>query len=247
MPKSDSAAKALEFDAGITADSGFSRYNNTVFFPSHLVVDTKRTALKEKKFYLFCKRVIDLVGSLLGLVLLSPVFLIVAIAIKLDSEGPVFYSQTRIGRQCAPFTMYKFRSMCQGADQRLKSLQNLNEREGPAFKIANDPRVTRVGRVLRAMCIDELPQLVNVIKGDMSLVGPRPPLPNEVARYTSQHMKRLAVRPGLTCYWQISDRKMSFDEWVQSDLRYIKERCVGIDFQILLKTLLVVFGLRGAR
>lgn len=190
--------------------------------------------------YLFVKRFADIVLSLTGLIVLSPVFLIVAVAIKLDSKGSVIYSQTRIGKNRVPFTMYKFRSMCVDADDRLNDLQDLNERDGPVFKIRNDPRVTKVGFFIRKTCIDELPQLVNIIKGEMSIVGPRPPLPNEVEQYTPYHMQRLSVTPGLTCYWQISDRDMTFDEWVDSDTRYIRKRSTLVDINIVLKTVLII-------
>lgn len=183
----------------------------------------------------------------LALVVLSPLFLITAIAIKLDSEGEVFYSQLRVGKDGKLFKMYKFRSMCVDADKQLDKLKDLNEKDGPVFKIANDPRVTRVGRIIRKRSIDELPQLINIIKGDMSIVGPRPPLPNEVAQYTPYQMQRLSVKPGLTCYWQISGRSdISFDEWVELDCKYIRESSVWTDIKIILKTIPAVLTGRGA-
>lgn len=208
-----------------------------------------RVIVKERKMtgYLFVKRFADILLSLVGLILLSPLFLIVAVAIKLDSRGPVFYSQTRIGKNKASFTMYKFRSMCIGADDKLKDLQDLNERDGPVFKIRNDPRVTKVGAFIRKTCIDELPQLVNIIKGDMSFVGPRPPLPNEVEQYAPHQMRRLSVTSGLTCYWQVSDRDMTFDEWVESDLKYIRERGLLLDIKLVIKTVGVVLKQIGAK
>lgn len=197
--------------------------------------------------YRAIKRISDVVLSALALIVLSPLFLITAIAIKLDSEGPVFYSQLRVGKGGKTFKMYKFRSMCVDAEKQLDKLKDLNEKDGPVFKIANDPRVTKVGRIIRKRSIDELPQLINIIKGDMSIVGPRPPLPNEVEQYTTYQMQRLSVKPGLTCYWQISGRSdISFDEWVELDCKYIRESSVWTDIKIILKTVPAVLFGRGA-
>ena len=179
----------------------------------------------ERRPYDVAKRFFDIVLSLCGLVILSPLFLITAVAIRLDSKGPAFYSQKRIGKNGKPFKMYKFRSMCVDAEQQLERLAALNERDGPTFKITHDPRVTRVGRFIRKTCIDELPQLINILRGEMSLVGPRPPLPNEVAVYTPYQMRRLGVTPGLTCFWQATKGEdTTFEEWVEMDLKYIRER-----------------------
>ncbi|MFO7160625.1 MAG: exopolysaccharide biosynthesis polyprenyl glycosylphosphotransferase [[Clostridium] cellulosi] len=203
--------------------------------------------VNKRYIYRAVKRFFDVVLSVLALVVLSPLFLITAIAIKLDSEGEVFYSQLRVGKDGKLFKMYKFRSMCVDADKQLDKLKDLNEKDGPVFKIANDPRVTRVGRIIRKRSIDELPQLINIIKGDMSIVGPRPPLPNEVAQYTPYQMQRLSVKPGLTCYWQISGRSdISFDEWVELDCKYIRESSVWTDIKIILKTIPAVLTGRGA-
>ncbi|MEG6571111.1 exopolysaccharide biosynthesis polyprenyl glycosylphosphotransferase [[Clostridium] cellulosi] len=203
--------------------------------------------VNKRYIYRAVKRFFDVVLSVLALVVLSPLFLITAIAIKLDSEGEVFYSQLRVGKDGKLFKMYKFRSMCVDADKQLDKLKDLNEKDGPVFKIANDPRVTRVGRIIRKRSIDELPQLINIIKGDMSIVGPRPPLPNEVAQYTPYQMQRLSVKPGLTCYWQISGRSdISFDEWVELDCKYIRESSVWTDIKIILKTIPAVLIGRGA-
>ncbi len=191
------------------------------------------------------KRTFDVLFALTFLILLSPLFLLIALAINIDSSGPVFFGQKRVGKNCKAFKMYKFRSMCIDAEDKLKELQHLNERSGPVFKISKDPRVTRVGKLLRKTCLDELPQLINILIGDMSLVGPRPPLPNEVEKYNVHHMKRLAVKPGLTCTWQISNRKCDFDGWVDMDIEYIKNRCVKNEIKIILKTFLVVFKLKG--
>ncbi|MGX1962168.1 sugar transferase [Levilactobacillus brevis] len=198
---------------------------------------------RHRYMYRVVKRVFDFVASLIGLILLSPVFLIVAIAIKLeDPKGPVFYSQTRVGRQQLPFKMYKFRSMIVNADKLLKKLADQNEVDGAMFKIKKDPRVTNVGRFIRKYSLDELPQLMNVLLGQMSLVGPRPPLPREVAEYAEYDKQRLFVKPGCTGLWQVTLRNSaSFQEMVVLDLRYIKERSIWFDMYIILKTISVFF------
>ena len=208
--------------------------------PQALILFPKR----KRYVYGFLKRFMDIVMSSLALIILSPVLLVTAIAIKMESKGPVFYSQPRAGKNAKSFKMYKFRSMCMDADEKLKDLMDLNEVDGPVFKIAHDPRVTKVGCIIRRKSIDELPQLINILRGDMSIVGPRPPLLNEVEQYTSYHMQRLNVTPGLTCYWQISGRSnLHFDDWVSLDLRYIKESGLWTDFKTILKTFpAVLFG-----
>lgn len=201
----------------------------------------------ERRPYDVAKRFFDIVLSLCGLVVLSPLFLITAVAIRLDSKGPAFYSQKRIGKNGKPFKMYKFRSMCVDAEQQLERLAALNERDGPTFKITHDPRVTRVGRFIRKTCIDELPQLINILRGEMSLVGPRPPLPNEVAVYTPYQMRRLGVTPGLTCFWQATKGEdTTFEEWVEMDLKYIRERSLKTDIKILFLTVRVVLLGKGS-
>ena len=201
----------------------------------------------ERRPYDVAKRFFDIVLSLCGLVILSPLFLITAVAIRLDSKGPAFYSQKRIGKNGKPFKMYKFRSMCVDAEQQLERLAALNERDGPTFKITHDPRVTRVGRFIRKTCIDELPQLINILRGEMSLVGPRPPLPNEVAVYTPYQMRRLGVTPGLTCFWQATKGEdTTFEEWVEMDLIYIRERSLKTDIKILFLTVRVVLLGKGS-
>ena len=201
----------------------------------------------ERRPYDVAKRFFDIVVSLCGLVILSPLFLITAVAIRLDSKGPAFYSQKRIGKNGKPFKMYKFRSMCVDAEQQLERLAALNERDGPTFKITHDPRVTRVGRFIRKTCIDELPQLINILRGEMSLVGPRPPLPNEVAVYTPYQMRRLGVTPGLTCFWQATKGEdTTFEEWVEMDLKYIRERSLKTDIKILFLTVRVVLLGKGS-
>jgi len=197
----------------------------------------------QERRYLYkgIKRIFDFVASFIGLVLLSPLFLIVAIAIKIeDPKGPVFYSQTRLGKKQEPFKMYKFRSMVVNADKHLKELLDENEVEGAMFKMKEDPRVTKVGEFIRKYSIDELPQLVNVLLGDMSLVGPRPPLPREVKEYTPHDKLRLAVKPGCTGLWQISGRNdVGFHEMVELDLKYIDRRGFWFDMYVLFKTVAV--------
>lgn len=194
----------------------------------------------QERRYLYkgIKRILDFVASFIGLVLLSPLFLIVAIAIKIeDPKGPVFYSQIRLGKKQEPFKMYKFRSMVVDADKHLKELLDENEIEGAMFKMKEDPRVTKVGEFIRKYSIDELPQLVNVLLGNMSLVGPRPPLPREVKEYTEYDKLRLAVKPGCTGLWQISGRNdVGFHEMVELDLKYIDHRGFWFDMYVLFKT-----------
>ncbi|HBC30962.1 MAG TPA: multidrug MFS transporter [Clostridiales bacterium] len=213
------------------------KIHNTVSNKSHISF----------QFYLLFKRFFDIVLSIIALIILSPLLLITAIAIKLDSDGPAIYEQKRVGQGGKIFTFYKFRSMCVDADKQLKYLKDKNEIDGPAFKMSNDPRVTKIGRFIRKVSIDELPQLINVLRGNMAIVGPRPPLPNEFAQYTPEQMHRLDVKPGLTCYWQISGRSdISFDKWMQLDYKYIKERNLWTDFKIILKTVPVVLTGKGA-
>lgn len=198
--------------------------------------------------YRFIKRVFDFVASLLGLIILSPIFLIIAIAIKVeDPKGAVFYSQTRLGRGEVPFKMYKFRSMVSNADELLEKLLKDNEIDGAMFKMQDDPRVTKIGRFIRKYSIDELPQLLNVLQGSMSLVGPRPPLPREVEEYSDYDKQRLAVKPGCTGLWQATVRNsVGFDEMVKLDLTYISKRSVAFDVYILFKTVVIMFKPNGA-
>ena len=193
------------------------------------------------------KRGMDLILSGVGLLVLSPVFLLVALAIKVTSKGPVVFAQERVGLNGRAFRIYKFRSMVVNAEELRARLAHLNEMSGPVFKITNDPRVTAVGKFIRKTSIDELPQLVNVFKGDMSLVGPRPPLSSEVNLYDSKHRKRLAVRPGITCIWQISGRnEVDFEEWMEMDADYVDQWSLWLDVGILARTVPVVLGRRGA-
>ncbi len=193
------------------------------------------------------KRAMDVTIALIGLILLLPLFGLLALLIKLDSDGPVFFAQIRVGKGEHLFTCYKFRSMRQGAEAEQERLRELNEADGPIFKIRDDPRITRVGRVLRRLSLDELPQLFNVLMGHMSLVGPRPAPPSEVQRYQSWHKRRLEVAPGMTGLWQVSGRsELSFDEMVLLDLYYIEQWSPVLDVQILLRTLPNMISGEGA-
>ena len=199
---------------------------------------------KEGPVYMFCKRAMDIIGSLAGLILLSPLLLIIAIAIKIeDPKGSIFFAQQRCGKDNKLFPMYKFRSMVSNAEELLEELMEHNEMDGPVFKIKDDPRITKVGKFIRKTSIDELPQLVNILKGDMSIVGPRPAIPHEVAEYNDYHKQRLLVKPGLTCIWQVSGRNsIGFDEWVDMDLEYIEKRNLWMDIKLIFKTVGVLFG-----
>ena len=207
-------------------------------------IEISKILERESKLYLFIKRSIDIICSLAGIIVLSPVFLIVAVLIKIeDPKGSIFFCQERNGQHPNTFKMYKFRSMVHNAEELLKDLQHKNEQTGPAFKMADDPRITKVGKFIRKTSLDELPQLFNILKGDMSLVGPRPPIPREVREYNSYQMQRLLVKPGLTCIWQVSGRNnIGFDEWVDMDLEYIKTRNLLLDIKLILKTVIVLFG-----
>lgn len=201
-----------------------------------------------RKVYSFFRRVQDIFFSLLALIVLSPVLLIISLLIVLDDPrgGPVF-AQTRCGKDEKEFKLYKFRTMCVGAEERLDELLEQNEMDGPVFKMKDDPRITRLGRFIRKGGIDELPQLINILKGDMSIVGPRPPLPREVEKYNDYQKQRLYITPGLTCYWQIQPKRndVTFDEWMKLDLKYIKERSFLVDWKIIFATVGTVFRGEG--
>lgn len=186
--------------------------------------------------------------SVLALAVLWPLMLLTAVAIVLDSPGagPIFV-QTRVGRDGKPFKFYKFRSMCPNAEEMLEELLKYNEMDGPAFKIKEDPRITRVGRFIRRSSIDELPQLINVLRGEMSIVGPRPGLPREVEQYSDYARQRLLVTPGLTCYWQVRPyrNRLSFEEWMALDVQYIRDRSFWVDWKIIFATVGVILGLNG--
>lgn len=198
--------------------------------------------------YFVVKRIIDIIGSLCGIILLSPIMLITAIAIKLGSRGPIIFAQERVGKNGELFKMYKFRSMVANAEELLDKLKNKNEMSGPMFKMKEDPRITKVGKFIRKTSIDELPQLFNILKGEMSLVGPRPNLPKEVEEFTPWQKQKLLAKPGLTCYWQVMGRNdIDFEDWMKLDVKYIEDRNTLIDIKLILKTFLVLFGDRHAR
>ena len=198
-------------------------------------------------FYEAIKRLIDIICSFVGILVLSPLFIIIAIIVKFTSKGPIFFSQKRVGRNGKEFDMYKFRSMVVNAEELKEKLAAQNEMSGPMFKMKDDPRVTKVGKFIRKTSIDELPQLWNILKGDMSLVGPRPSLPKEVAQFEDWMYKRLEVKPGLTCYWQVSGRNnIDFEDWMKLDVKYVEERNLWIDIKLIFKTVGVLFGDKNA-
>lgn len=199
---------------------------------------------KENKLvYNFLKRTIDIIGSLCGLILLSPLLIVVGMLIKLDSKGPIIFAQKRVGLNGREFKMYKFRSMVVNAEELKDKLKENNEMSGPMFKMKDDPRITKIGKFIRKTSIDELPQLFNVLKGDMSLVGPRPSLPKEVKEFEPWMLKRLEVRPGLTCFWQVMGRNsIDFEDWMKLDIRYVNERSLWLDIKLIFKTFFVLFG-----
>lgn len=202
---------------------------------------------QESRAYLFAKRIIDILGATAGILLCIPLWVVAAVLIKLDSPGGVFHFQWRVGEGGRVFRFYKLRTMYLDAEKRLRELSAHNEMQGPAFKMRRDPRVTRVGRWLRRFSLDETPQLVHVLLGQMSLVGPRPPLVEEVLRYEPWMTERLSVRPGLTCIWQVEGRnEVPFDKWVEMDIYYIRHRNFWMDLWLLLRTIPAVLIGRGA-
>ncbi|UCF05957.1 MAG: exopolysaccharide biosynthesis polyprenyl glycosylphosphotransferase [bacterium] len=204
-------------------------------------------SLSRCRSYLLCKRITDIAVALLFFILFLPIMPVVAILIKLDSPGPILFKQRRVGKNGKNFDFYKFRSMVHDAENVINALRPLSAPNGPIFKLKDDPRVTPVGRFLRRSSLDELPQLINVLKGDMSIVGPRPNLPSEVAHYQPWQKRRLNVTPGITCLWQIAGRShIGFDEWMRLDLEYIQKRSYATDLKIMLKTLPAVIARKGA-
>ncbi|SLK13188.1 sugar transferase [Clostridium chauvoei] len=200
--------------------------------------------IKERRYlYEASKRGLDIIASLSGLILLSPILIVIATLIKLESKGPIIFSQKRVGLNGKEFNMYKFRSMVVNAEELKKKLAEQNEMSGPMFKMKNDPRITKIGKFIRKTSIDELPQLINILKGEMSLVGPRPSLPQEVKEFEPWMMKRLEVKPGLTCYWQVSGRNnIDFEDWMKLDIKYVETRCLLLDIKLIFKTFFVLFG-----
>lgn len=193
--------------------------------------------------YCFLKRTIDVVCSLIGIIVLLPLCFLVAVLIRLESNGNPIFSQERVGKHGKRFKMYKFRSMVANAEELKDKLCDKNEMSGPMFKIKEDPRVTKVGKFIRKTSIDELPQLINVLKGEMSLVGPRPSLPKEVIKFEGWMMERLSVKPGLTCYWQVSGRSdIGFVDWMRLDVKYVRDRNTLLDIKLIVKTFSVFLG-----
>ncbi len=207
-----------------------------------------RAYVPESRFYLIAKRTLDIVLSSVALVVLLPFLLVVAAIIYLDDpRGDPIFVQDRVGKNGKHFRFLKFRSMVANAEERLEELKDLNEMDGPVFKIRDDPRVTRFGRFIRRTSIDELPQLINIILGDMSLVGPRPPLPREVEQYGTYEMQRLLVKPGLTCYWQARGRnEIKFRQWMELDMKYVYNHSLWIDIKLLFLTVRSVLTGKGA-
>lgn len=216
---------------------------STINAAPQIFIDREKM-LRGHRHYWVLRRAQDIVFSLLALILLAPLALVISLAIVLDSPGDgAIFRLRRVGRDGKLFWLYKFRTMCPDAEKRLNELLKLNQMDGPVFKIKGDPRITRVGRFLRKTSLDELPQLLNVLRGDMSIVGPRPALPREVELYSDYQRQRLYVTPGLSCYWQIAPHRneMSFDEWVALDLKYIQERSFWVDWKIIFLTVRAMF------
>lgn len=219
--------------------------DNVCFLDNDMDIHFIQRSKKYKKSlaYEFTKRTIDILVSLIGLIVLFPLLVVIMILIKIDSRGPILFYQNRVGKNGKIFKMYKFRSMVTNAEDLLKELKNKNEMSGPMFKIKQDPRVTRIGKFIRKTSLDELPQLINILKGDMSLVGPRPNLPNEVREFDKWMLDKLVVRPGLTCFWQVMGRNsIGFLEWMKLDVKYVENRSLKLDIILILKTIRVFFG-----
>ncbi len=231
--------------AGLTArDDVFADRGG---FDAYIALDPDGPVPRTTLAYRAAKRVLDIVAALGGLLLILPLFPFLVLLIKLESPGPVFFRQQRVGRGGRLFTCYKFRSMVVDAEQRKQELAHLNEATGAAFKIQDDPRITGVGRFIRRSSLDEFPQLWNVLRGEMSIVGPRPQIPSEVRLYTPAQARRLLVKPGLTCLWQISGRShLDFEEWMRLDLEYIRRQGLLFDLWILTRTLPAVIERKGA-
>ena len=211
---------------------------STISAAPQISIDREKTLRSHRRYWVL-RRAQDIVFSLLALILLAPMALLISLAIVRDSPGDgAIFRQRRVGRDGKLFWLYKFRTMCPDAEEQLNELLSQNQMDGPVFKIEGDPRITRVGRFLRKTSLDELPQLLNVLQGDMSIVGPRPALPREVELYSDYQRQRLYVTPGLSCYWQIAPHRneMSFDEWVALDLKYIQERSFWVDWKIIFLT-----------
>ena len=224
-----------------------AQIQNPELVSEYLQINDEVLFNKKNKVYFFVKRLLDIVLSLFALLVLLPFLVILAILIRVESPGNPVFTQTRVGKNGKEFKMYKFRSMCVDAEEKKKDLQRLNEEEGPVFKIREDPRITKIGKFIRKFSIDELLQLINILKGEMSIIGPRPALPEEVKEYNDFARLRLMVKPGLSCYWQIMGRSdIGFYEWMQLDVKYINEMSLWTDFKITVLTFPVVLFGKGA-
>ncbi|WP_294362928.1 sugar transferase [uncultured Clostridium sp.] len=212
---------------------------DNINFNINSVVEKKERRLVYSVF----KRLLDIMGSVIGLIIASPILIIVGTLIKLESKGPIIFAQRRVGLNGKEFKMYKLRSMVANAEDLKEKLVEQNEMSGPMFKIKDDPRITKIGKFIRKTSIDELPQLINVLKGDMSLVGPRPSLPNEVKEFEPLMLRRLEVNPGLTFYLQVMGRNnIDFENWMKLDIKYVNERSFWLDIKLIFKTFFVLFG-----
>ena len=238
----------MEMQIGVEQHTEALQYVSTTETAVKVQTYVNRNEIKERKLYWLVRRTQDIFFSALALIVLAIPMLIVALVVWIDSPGasPIFV-QDRVGRNGKIFKFYKFRSMVPNAEEKLKEVLAQNEMDGPVFKMKYDPRITRVGRFIRRTSIDELPQLINILKGDMSIVGPRPALPREVAQYNDYERQRLYVTPGLTCYWQIQPNRneLSFDEWMELDLKYIRERSFWVDWKIIFGTVAAVLRMYG--
>lgn len=236
------SAKAFDTDGKAASQSikaHRQNYGYSTYARPYMIENQKRAYV-----YRFFKRLTDILCSLLAIVVLAPFMLVIAfLVVRDDPEGGPIFKQRRIGLRGREFTFYKFRSMYVDAEDMLDDLMEQNEVQGKAFKIKKDPRITKLGKTLRNYSIDELPQLFNVLKGDMSIVGPRPPLPNEVEKYDEYEQQRLATRPGLTCFWQVHPTRhdVHFDEWVAMDIQYAKEQCYLLDWKLIFRTVGLLF------
>lgn len=244
--KSDKQGSPLRtLRSGIVMDMGFPAED----YAEDAVVKEAAEKLKTRYAYRFIKRLFDISFSALVLIAFSWLFFVVALAIKIDDpKGSIIFKQKRVTKDGKEFDMYKFRSMCVDAEEHLSELKELNEKTGPVFKMHNDPRITRVGKTIRKLSLDEMPQFVNVLKGDISVVGPRPALPSEVAIYTPRQCQRLLVKGGITCYWQTRRNRdsITFDEWVDLDLLYIKQCSMWTDFKLIVQTVGCVLTAQGS-
>lgn len=238
----------MEMQIGVEQHTEALQYMSTTETAVKVQTYVNRNEIKERKLYWLVRRTQDIFFSALALIVLAIPMLIVALVVWIDSPGasPIFV-QDRVGRNGKIFKFYKFRSMVPNAEEKLKEVLAQNEMDGPVFKMKHDPRITRVGRFIRRTSIDELPQLINILKGDMSIVGPRPALPREVAQYNDYERQRLYVTPGLTCYWQIQPNRneLSFDEWMELDIKYIRERSFWVDWKIIFGTVAAVLRMYG--